>query len=455
MNGRRHLQRLGFAVLCFMIPSGIFKPEEWGLTLASLDLTAHFYRGHATGYHFYFVEAVALALVLARALQDWREFRLIPPGLFLYFAYCALSFVSIVNAPSANFVCMAALKAFKIAIVFIAGYNFLDSEKEMETFLLAMSGTVLVQFLAVMRQRYLLGVYQVNGTFEHQNSLSMFVTMFGLVLLAVALGPARRWSNFYFAVYLICAFIQESTFSRGGIVIFAAGSMGVAMLSLWDRMTRRRLASLAVLGAVGLLGLALSFDTIRARFNDYGNEASGMTRVLLNQAARNMVSDHPLGIGWNNFAFVINRPFTYGNIIDEWELEGGATIDPRHQKGIVESLYYLVLSETGWQGLLSLLLFMLLFLWWNARAACFYRYHFLGSLSLGIAVGCGCNYLQSTLERVLIQPRNMMLWLLLLAVSARVHVWQKEDALTPAPSDKASNENTPVLTADQPRSLAP
>jgi hypothetical protein len=94
---------------------------------------------------------------------------------------------------------------------------------------------------------------------------------------------------------------------------------------------------------------------------------------------------------------------------------------------MTESLYYLLLSECGWQGLISYVLFMALFLWWNMRAGLFYRYNFLGALSLGILFGCGCNYLQSTLERVLIQPRNMMLWLLLLAATARIHVWRRAE----------------------------
>ena len=428
IKGRPHLQRLVFAVLCVMIPGGLYKPEEWGLTLASLDLNIQYYRGHATGYHFYFVEGFALALIIARALDNWRDFRLLPPGLWLYLLYCAVSFLSIVNAPNANFVCMAAFKAVKMAIIFIAGYNFLASEKNFRVFLLAMSVALGIQLLAVLRQRYLLGIYQVTGTFEHQNSLSMFVSMMGMVLLAVTLGPKTRDSNMYLAAYLACAFIQQSTFSRAGMVVFAASSLGVALLSIVDKFTKRRIALLGLLGAVGLAGLMMSLDTIRARFHDYGNEASGMTRELLNQASRNMVADYPLGIGWNNFALAINRPFPYGHIIDEWELEGGVTIDPHHQKGVVESLYYLLLAETGWLGLIVFLVWMGLFLYWNIRGGLAYRYDFLGTLSLGIAFGCGANYIHSTLERVLIQPRNMMLWLLLLAITARIEMWRREDA---------------------------
>ena len=37
------------------------------------------------------------------------------------------------------------------------------------------------------------------------------------------------------------------------------------------------------------------------------------------------------------------------------------------------------------------------------------------------------NYLQSFLERVLTQPRNMMLWFILLAFTARIMTWRKQE----------------------------
>jgi hypothetical protein len=36
------------------------------------------------------------------------------------------------------------------------------------------------------------------------------------------------------------------------------------------------------------------------------------------------------------------------------------------------------------------------------------------------------NYGQSTLERVLVQPRNLMLWLILFGITARLEVMRRE-----------------------------
>lgn len=414
-------ERWVFGGLCFMTIGGIFEAADWAITLSFFE-----YRGHAKGYHFYFAEVLALALVISGSLNHWKQFRFFPPGLWLYFAYCAASFVSIFNAPEPNLVLMAAFKFVKMSIVFVAAYTFLRDEDSFHFFLTAMAVTMGWQLFVVLKMKYLAGYYQVPGTFEHQNSLSMFVTMIGLVFLAAALGPSHPRSKWYLAAFLACAFIQQSTLSRAGLAIFAVGTVSVVLLSFVDRLTRERLAVLAVLAAAGVVGLVMTMDTIIGRFQDRGNEASARTRELLNEASRNMLADYPLGIGWNNFGRVINRPYPYGDIIDQWEREGGARIDYSYEKGIVESHYYLLLAETGYQGLFFYLVFIGVFLWWSIRCAIFYRGRFLGAVSLGIAAGCGFNYLHSILERVLTQPRNMMLWLLLLGATARLESWRRK-----------------------------
>jgi uncharacterized membrane protein len=65
-------------------------------------------------------------------------------------------------------------------------------------------------------------------------------------------------------------------------------------------------------------------------------------------------------------------------------------------------------------------------LWRNVRAFFFFGHSFLRCLSLGIFMGCLLNYVQSTLERVLVQPRNLMLWLILFGITARLEVMRRE-----------------------------
>lgn len=429
LHARPKALRIVFGVMCFMTIGGLLGPAEWGLTLNSVET----YRGHAKGFHFYLVEMLALMLIVAMRKRDPLTFRWMPPGLWLYLLYCGLSMLSLVGTPRPDYVWMAGVKSVKMSLLLIASFNFLRSEESMAFFLRVMALTLLWELFAVLKLKYLNGIYQVRGTFEHQNSLAMYATMMGMVLLSAGMGPRMPGANLLLGGFLASAAIVQSTLSRAGLVIFALGTVAVVVCSLLDQPTRRRIATVSVLGFIGSLGLILTIGTILARFNDQGNQASGETRELMNAAAKEMVRDHPLGIGWNNYAHTINAPFPYGDIIDEWEHERGHKVDPDYAKGVVESHYYLLLSETGWQGLFSYLLFISVFLWMGLRGFLYFRRHPLGCISLGIAVGCICNYLQSTLERVLTQPRNIMLWMLLLGLAARIETSRREQKAAGGP----------------------
>jgi hypothetical protein len=212
-------------------------------------------------------------------------------------------------------------------------------------------------------------------------------------------------------------------------MIFALGTIIVVALSIADRLTRRRLGVVVGLSCIAVVGLALTLDTIVKRFYDYGNEESAKTREMLNESSRWMLEDYPLGVGWNNFAVTINYPYPYSENIDYWQKINNDPVDKNYKKGIVESLWWLLLSETGYQGFATYLLFIAMFLWWNLRNAIYYRREYLGAVSVGLLVGSSMNYLQSFLEHVLTQPRNIFLWLTLLAITARITTWRKGEQI--------------------------
>jgi hypothetical protein len=415
-------QRILFFVICFMSVEGILEPGEWGLTIEPI-----LYRGHERGFHFYFIEVLAEILIFARMLGSWRTFRFLPPGLKWWLFYCFACSLSLFNAPFPDFVWMSILKFTKITLIFVAAWNYFESEEDLEFFCGAMSWTMMWEAAVVLKLKYKNHIYQANGTFEHQNALSMFAIMIGMVFLAMGMGPKSKRSSLYLAGFLACAIIVQSSLSRAGLAIFGFGTVLIVVLSLIDKPTIRRWAIAGGLGAIGAIGLAFAMDTIIARFNDYGNDESKHTREMLNDASKQMVHDYPLGIGWNNFAATINHPFPYGNKIDAWQRLNGNPVDKKYPKGVVESVYYLHLAETGYQGLIAYVFFMTLFLWWNFRGALTFRNHTLGCLTAGIGIGCGLNYIQSTLERVLTQPRNLILWMLLLAATSRIELWRKEE----------------------------
>lgn len=435
-------QRGLFALMAFMTISGLLKPGEWGFTLGDLPE----FRGHARGFHFYFNEILAIALITASAFNRKKSgFKLFPPGLWAYLLYCVLSLVSFFSAPVSVYVFMSAFKAFKVILIFLAAYNYLRTERDLHFFVSTMAVTMIWEMIVVLKMKYLDHIYQVWGTFEHQNALAMYAIMIGMVLLGAGTGPKQKGSNLFLLGFLASAIVVECTLSRAGLVFFAIGTVSLMGLSLLEKITARRVIVISSVALAGLVLTAISWKTIMNRFNDTFNEDSKMTRVMLNEAARRMNQDFPLGVGWNNYAVVINHPYHYGDLIDDYFRKFNYKVDPNAAKGIVESQYYLIWAENGPEGILAYFLFIALFLYFNARCLWFFRHHFIGCVTLGIAMGCSMNYLQSTVERVLTQPRNMMLWMILLALTAKIETWRRL-ALKETVSIRPTAEARPVPT---------
>lgn len=422
LKGRPTGQRWAFAALCFMTLNGLLGPGNWGLTVLSIE----WYRGHTKGYHFYYNHAIAIALIVARLLEAPRSFRWLPPGLAGYLVWCFLATLSVMNAPEPGYVWMTLHKQVFIVVIFLATFNLLRTEADLQFLLRVMAWMMLWQMIVCLKLKYGDGMYLVRGTFEHQNPLAMYSVLIGMPLLATAMGPLFRQGRWVLFGYLACAVVVQCTLSRAGLAMFALGTVAVMGASVLERPTARRLTTVAVLGMVGVVGLVLTLDTVLARFQDRGNEASGELRHVMNHASREMARDHALGLGWNNYALAVNPPYRYADIYHDWIRGRGMRVNPDMPNAVVESHYYLLLAENGYPGLAGWLAVIGLALWRNARAFWAFDHSFLRCLSLGIAVGCGSNYVQSTLERVLTQPRNLMLWMILFAVTARIEVMRRE-----------------------------
>jgi hypothetical protein len=422
IKGNPKRQRIVFGLMCFMTINGLFDAGNWGLTLASIET----YRGHTKGYHFYYNHSLAIALIVAKWLEDRKSFRWIPPGLGLYYFYCAMSMLSLFQAPSFNYGIMAAHKQIFASLIFIATFNTLRTDDDFKHFLRVMAFTMIWELIICLKLKYLAGQYQVRGTFEHQNPLAMYSILIGMIFLATGLGPAFKGANLLMFGFMCTGAIVEFTLSRGALVMFGVGTIGVVLASLADKFTKRRVMVTCLMGLLGGIFLTLAMDSIISRFNDKGNAASGELREVMKNACRAMVHDHPLGIGWNNYALVVNPPYPYAQIYYDWLSGKGQTPDESAPNSVVESHYYLLLAETGYVGLNSWLLLIFVGLYRNLRAMWFFGHSFRRCLSLGVLVGCALNYEQSTLERVLVQPRNLMLWLIVMAIGSRLEVMRRE-----------------------------
>ena len=419
LKGRLNYQRWAMALLVFMTSAHI---NKFTLMLNSVET----YRGHTKGFEASLIVVLAMGMVLGYALERAKGFRWIPPGLGWWWLYCGVSLISIFAAPNQVYVLMALWKFSSTGIIFAAAYNFLRDEEDLRWLLRAMAFTLAVQAAVVLKMKYLDGFYQVRGWFEHQNPLAMWAYMVGLPLWAAVMAKAGKIDARWWGVgFLAAAIIVQSALSRAALAVFAVGVLAVSAFGLLDGFTGRRLRMIGVLGLVGLLGLAATADTIIARFNDKGNQASGETREVMNLASAAMLKQSAIGLGWNNFALTINHPFPFGDVIDDWERARGHKVDEDYAKGVVESHYWLLLAETGYGGFIAYMLVILILQWWALRGAWSRRGTLAGVFMGAVAISFGLTYLHSDLERVLTQTKNLSMWMIMAGAISRLEAQRK------------------------------
>jgi len=216
---------------------------------------------------------------------------------------------------------------------------------------------------------------------------------------------------FYFFAFACSGVIVLASLSRAALAFFALGTAAVVAAGFFDRFSLRRILTVAVMAAGAAVVLAMTMDTVISRFNDEGNEASGETRVVMNLAAKAMLEDKPLGVGWNNFGKAINHPYPYGDVIDDWNRDRGQAVDEDYAKGVVESHYWLLKAENGWPGFLTYMLFIIYISARMLPLVFFRRGSLEAAIALGLLVAFSITYVHSGLERVLTQTKNLALWM--------------------------------------------
>jgi hypothetical protein len=308
---------------------------------------------------------------------------------------------------------MSILKYAKVWVIVYAIVNYVRNRREVHMIMTGISIMLIYQFIIVAKMKWIDGLYQVHGLFEHQNPLAIFTYMAALPILALATSPScsKIRSSFYFFAFACSGIIVLATLSRAALAFFSLGTGAIIVAGFFDRASIKRIGLVILMLIGSTFVLLMTIDTIIARFSDKGNNASAETREVMNLAAQAMLQDKPLGVGWNNFGKAINPPYQYGDVIDKWNRERGQRVDPNYAKGVVESHYWLLKSETGWLGYLSYMLFIIYISARTLPLIIFRRGSVEAAIAVGILIGFSITYVHSGLERVLTQTKNIALWM--------------------------------------------
>ncbi len=436
--GRRAWQR---GVFCLMVFMTAWAPSKITLMLGSIEK----YRGHTKGFEASFIGVLAVALIVAASRGRGRPgnpSRLLPPGAWLYVAWCVLMMVSLLHAFSAAHAWMAFVKFTMAVLLLIAGYLHLRDERDLTWLLRTMAGMILLMTLVCLKMRLIEGRFRTTGWFEHQNPMAMWSYFGALPLLAVALNPStpRRDARLFLAAVGGAGVNVILSVSRAALGAYVIGCAAVVLLAFL-RGPSRRLVMVTCLGAVaGLVvaGTAMHSFYARVREEKARDNEEDLRLVLITQA-KAMLHDSAIGVGWNNYGIANSRPVErYSAIMEEWDASRGFRIYEENYGAnpLPESYYWLILAENGWPGIAGCALFFAATLLWGWRCMRAYWKSAAGCFAGGVFVALALHYAHSTLERVLTQTKNLSLWLLIVGCLAALESRRRRgeaDAFTGAP----------------------
>ncbi len=434
LSRHRVLERAALCLLVFM-PSWF--PGKLTLMIQSVEL----YRGHTKGFEASLIEIVAVALLACAAFRGGPHFRWLPPGAWLYLAWCFLSCLSLAPAGNKTYALMAAVKFTKVVLVFIGAFQALRDEEDLRWLLHALAFSLVLQALVCLKMRFLDGRWQVHGWFEHQNPMAMWAYLCALPLLSVALAPQTlpRDTASYLAGFAAAGLMILLSVSRAALGAFAVGSVLVVGLAA-ARGISWKLAGICSAGGVGALIVSLvALDSFVTRMSEASSRTEEQDlRAILNAQSSAMLHDHLLGVGWNNFGVANSLPVEkYAAILMDWDQSRGFRLIEENYLAnpLTESLYWLLLAENGYPGFASFLVFLLATLWWGVRGlAAFWRTP-AGYFAAGLLVALAITYLHGTVERVLTQTKNLSMWLIMAGCLARLEFNRRHGLALSCPSE--------------------
>jgi len=246
-----------------------------------------------------------------------------------------------------------------------------------------------VEAIAVLWQRFALGLLQTPGTFAHQNTLGMVTHFIVFPFFALLLSGRAGWLPS--AVIPAGIIVELLTTSRATIGLAVLGYSVVFVLSAVRSWTSRKAITLVVAVVIFAADAPFALSAIANRGSG-SLEGSDEERVALESAASMMLADHPLGVGVNNFSIVANVEGYYQRAGVAWT----------SYRALVHNVYWMVIAETGYFGLIVFVTFLLNPMVVAIRCGLRNPKDVRGDLLLGLGAALLVEYLQCAFEWVFV-----------------------------------------------------
>jgi len=332
--------------------------------------------GFVKGAEFSVIDALVLALyfTLPRSTRA-LPFRL---PMILYFGTVLLSIAQSEMPEVVLFYCWQLARMF---LVYRVVARACADPRVAPAILKGVAIGIIMEAGIVIWQRFALGMLQTPGNLVHQNMVGM-MSLFA-VFPFFALVLAGRGGKFPLLVTAAALITQVLTVSRAAIGIAGLGYAILFVISAFQRWTSRK----ALILAVGVAAVMVLAPVIISSIERRGNlelADSDASRTALSDEAMNIIADHPLGIGANQYVSFAQHN-GYRQPTREWGV-------------MVHDVYLLVGAETGYLGLAAFVIFLLTPLATAFRSGWRNRGSPTGDLLLGVGVALLTVYIQGLFE---------------------------------------------------------
>ena len=384
-------------------------------------VSREFFTGTSRGFEVGIVDLIGIILYSLIALRSAKHPpRVVPAGAPIYFILFGFCLISITNSAPGYMMhsFFEIWKMIRMYLYFWINYNYIIKYAQYDYVIYCFRAIILYVSYHVLRQKYIMGLWQARGPFPHQNSLVMYMIVLNSLVLAYIMNKKQRIKLFWWiTTFSLGSLCIISTFSRAGIVCFVLSCMVIMMLSFTNSVNPRKIAITILVMFIGLLGALRSMDSIISRFES-APEESANTRKMLAISAINMANDKSFGVGLNNFGIKINPPYNYSSHIEE--------LTDESQAGLVETIYLSYAAETGWHNMV--VYFVLLFYYYFKNMGNFVKHRRSDYtwLPIGLAGGLMGIYMESALEWVLKQSNNFYQLMLCFALIGSMDKLYKE-----------------------------
>jgi O-antigen ligase len=347
--------------------------------------------GYVKGIEFTVLDALALALYFSLpAARHSLPFRF---SMALYLVAVLLSMLQALMPMAVLFYCWQIARTFLVyAIVTRASAD----PRVVPALLTGMGAGIIMEAGDAIWQRFGLGILRTDGTFIHPNALGLASHFVVFPFFALLLAGRCGWLPL--AVVLAGVVVEVLTTSRGTLGLAGFGYAAVFMLSAVRQWAARK-GMILLVGATTIAAFTpLVVQSFEDRFIQNGGTSSLTDeydeRATYKKAAAMMVSDHPLGVGANHFSAIAN--------IEGYYAKAGVGLYFEALYGNVHNVYWLVLAETGYPGLIAYLLLLLQPLIVAFLCGWRNRGDQRGDLLLGLGVALLVVYIHSNFEWIFI-----------------------------------------------------